>query len=212
MTSIKNWNKPQIKTINPPITPIAFQLHPTNSLDFSLYFSMLSNRFRTLSKLSASPFVWSAKSDFMSLTNPSVNLPPHNSKSSRATGVYFEIIESNLSAQDIVNSEYRGNKIPIDKDTILFSIRYDAEITFKKDCLDFCEAVSQPGNLCEWIALSSAESIMSCLSEAQTEALQDELCDVQPCGDITYNVFVNGALRSTSVLSGCVDQTLNIYP
>lgn len=128
------------------------------------------------------------------------------------TDVYFEILNSNLSARDVFNGEYTNSNLVVDADTILFSIRYDAEITFRKECLNFCDRVVLPNTLCGFIEQASAQSIIDCLNDEQEAAIETALCSNEDCPDITYNVYVNGVLNSTQVLSGCDDQTINLYP
>lgn len=123
------------------------------------------------------------------------------------TDISIKLGTSNLSATDVFNSEYRGSRLIIDKDTILFSVRYDINVTFKRDCLNFCEAVSQPNTLCEWIELSSAESILNCLSTSQRTEIESMICTG---GDCTYDVYVNSVFYQNVTLQDCADLTINI--
>lgn len=97
---------------------------------------------------------------------------------SGVTNVHVEIGSSNLSALDVFNTEYKNSRFIVDGQTILFSIRYEIQITFKKDCLDFCEAVVSPNSLCTFIEISSSQEIVDCLSESQQAAI----CDLLGCG------------------------------
>lgn len=124
------------------------------------------------------------------------------------TDISISLGTSNLSATDVFNSEYRGARLAIDRNTVLFSVRYDINITFKRDCLDFCEAVSQPNNLCEWVEVSSAASILDCLSAEQEAQVIATLCSGS--GTCIYDVYIDSVFSQQVTLSNCADLTINI--
>lgn len=120
------------------------------------------------------------------------------------TDISIKLGTSNLSATDVFNSEYRGARLAIDRNIILFSVRYDINITFKRDCLNFCEAVSQPDSLCDWIEISTWDSIGNCMSVTQLNEARAEICSP------AIAVLKNTALTTISTTSIAGGLTQNI--
>lgn len=144
------------------------------------------------------------ENQFISLIPESL-LPAEFSTLTGLESVDFQVISSNLISEDVFNQEYKGVEYRLGENDFLFSIRYNIDVSFRKECLDFCESTYK--TFCEQVAAASVTDLLACLTDAQTTAITSELCSSGSCD---YEIIINGVSQGVVTLANCEGLQINV--
>lgn len=124
---------------------------------------------------------------------------------------------SDFQPIELFNKEYKNVEYRLSAEHSYFAMRYSAQISFDKSCLNICDIAPVPSDLCGFIELATALEIKNCMNDTQVDDMQELICEVvTDCSDCDPATVKNSdnSFSQTVVCGGTLvlpDETLKVY-